>query len=58
MNIQSIIDDLALVNGQSKRMTCPACNTKNTFTITNNMGRSYGTVIKLGAVRQVAHVLN
>jgi len=38
MNILSIINDLSLVNGETKRMTCPVCNTKNTFTVTNNMG--------------------
>ena len=38
MNINNIISDLSLVNGETKRMTCPSCNTKNTFTITNNMG--------------------
>ena len=38
MNINNIIDDLSLANGDSKRMTCPSCNSKNTFTITNNMG--------------------
>ena len=48
MNIQSIIDDLALVNGQTKRMTCPACNTKNTFTITNNMGKIIWNCYKAG----------
>lgn len=38
MNIHNIISDLSLVNGETKRMTCPVCNTKNTFTVTNNMG--------------------
>ena len=38
MNILSIINDLSLTNGETKRMTCPICNTKNTFTVTNNMG--------------------
>ena len=38
MNILSIIHDLSLVNGETKRMACPVCNTKNTFTVTNNMG--------------------
>lgn len=38
MNILSIINDLSLVNGETRRMTCPVCNTKNTFTVTNNMG--------------------
>jgi ribosomal protein L37AE/L43A len=38
MNINNIINDLSLVSGETKRMTCPSCNTKNTFTVTNNMG--------------------
>lgn len=38
MNINNIISDLSLVNGETRRMTCPSCNTKNTFTVTNNMG--------------------
>ena len=38
MNILSIINDLSLTNGETKRMACPLCNTKNTFTVTNNMG--------------------
>jgi len=38
MNINNIISDLSLVSGETRRMTCPSCNTKNTFTMTNNMG--------------------
>ena len=38
MNINNIINDLSLVSGETRRMTCPSCNTKNTFTVTNNMG--------------------
>jgi len=38
MNINNIISDLSLVSGETRRMTCPSCNTKNTFTVTNNMG--------------------
>ncbi len=38
MNIQDIVNDLSLVNGETKRMTCPNCKSKNTFTVTNNMG--------------------
>jgi ribosomal protein L37AE/L43A len=38
MNINNIISDLSLVNGETRRMTCPSCNSKNTFTVTNNMG--------------------
>jgi ribosomal protein L37AE/L43A len=38
MNMNNIISDLSLANGDSKRMTCPSCGSKNTFTVTNNMG--------------------
>ena len=38
MNINNIINDLSLVNGETKRMTCPSCKGYNTFTVTNNMG--------------------
>ena len=38
MNINNIINDLSLASGETRRMTCPSCNTKNTFTVTNNMG--------------------
>tara|TARA_R110002167_G_scaffold66261_2_gene187608 strand:+ start:241 stop:1023 length:783 start_codon:yes stop_codon:yes gene_type:complete len=38
MNINNIINDLSLVNGESKRLDCPSCNRTNTFTVTNNMG--------------------
>ena len=38
MNINNIINDLSLVSGETRRMTCPSCNTKNTFTVTNDMG--------------------
>ena len=38
MNIQDIINDLSLANGETKRMACPSCKTNNTFTITNDMG--------------------
>ena len=39
MNIIEIINDLQLSVGDSKRMACPMCHTKNTFTITNTMGK-------------------
>ena len=39
MNIIEIINDLQLSVGDSKRMACPVCHTKNTFTITNTMGK-------------------
>jgi len=38
MNINNIVRDLELVNSETRRMTCPLCGTKNTFTVTNNMG--------------------
>ena len=39
MNIIEIINDLQLTVGDSRRMACPVCHTKNTFTITNTMGK-------------------
>ena len=39
-NINTLINDLQLRDGESKRMTCPVCSNKEkTFTITNNMGQ-------------------
>ena len=39
-NINTLINDLQLRDGETKRMTCPMCNNKEkTFTITNNMGK-------------------
>ena len=38
MNIYSYINDLHLSVGESLRLDCPNCNSKNTFTVTNNMG--------------------
>ena len=48
MNMNDLIHDLELANGQTKRMTCPSCNTKNTFTITNNMGKIIWNCYKAG----------
>ena len=39
MNINNIINDLSLVNGETRRMSCPSCNGYKTFTVTNNMGQ-------------------
>ena len=40
VNINTLINDLQLRDGETKRMTCPMCNSKEkTFTITNNMGK-------------------
>jgi len=38
MNIDNILNDIDLDIGTTKRMDCPSCKGKNTFTITNNMG--------------------
>jgi len=48
MNMNDLIHDLELANGETKRMTCPSCNTKNTFTITNNMGKIIWNCYKAG----------
>ncbi|MAJ43705.1 MAG: hypothetical protein CMF96_07100 [Candidatus Marinimicrobia bacterium] len=39
MNIIEIINDLQLSSGDSKRMNCPTCGGRNTFTVTNAMGK-------------------
>jgi hypothetical protein len=38
MNINKLLNDITLINGDTKRMDCPECNGRKTFTITNNMG--------------------
>jgi hypothetical protein len=38
MNINNIISDLNISNGDSRRMNCPSCGGIKTFTVTNNMG--------------------
>ena len=39
-NINTLINDLQLRDGETNRMTCPVCkNKEKTFTITNNMGQ-------------------
>ena len=48
MNMNDLIHDLELANGETTRMTCPSCNTKNTFTITNNMGKIIWNCYKAG----------
>ncbi len=35
MNINKLLNDITLINGDTKRMNCPECNGKKTFTITN-----------------------
>jgi len=36
--IKSIISDMEIPNGHTKRMNCPECGGIKTFTVTNNMG--------------------
>ena len=38
MNIDDILNDIDLDIGTTKRMDCPSCKGKNTFTVTNSMG--------------------
>ena len=47
MNMDNIISDLSLASGDSKRMTCPSCGSRNTFTITNTMGSVVWNCYKL-----------
>ena len=57
MNINNIINDLSLVNGETKRMNCPSCNRYKTFTVTNNMGmilwNCYSNSCNLSGKKQV-----
>ena len=48
MNINKILNDITLINGDTKRMDCPECNGKKTFTITNNMGSIVWNCYKAG----------
>jgi len=48
MNVINFINDITLVNGETKRTHCPACGGRNTFTITNNMGSIVWNCYKAG----------
>jgi len=48
MNINKILNDITLINGDTKRIDCPECNGKKTFTITNNMGSIVWNCYKAG----------
>jgi ribosomal protein L37AE/L43A len=48
MNINNIINDISLNNGDTKRMNCPECGGYKTFTITNNMGSIVWNCYKAG----------
>jgi len=38
MNIKEYVESLGLSDGHSRRMNCPSCGHKNTFSVTNNNG--------------------
>lgn len=48
MNLLSFIDSLSVSSGETKRMDCPVCNGRKTFTITNNMGSLVWNCYKAG----------
>jgi len=39
MDIQHYVESLGIAHGTSRRMDCPACGRKNTFSVTNNHGQ-------------------
>ena len=39
MNIRKYLDSLDLREDESRRMNCPSCYAKNTFTVTKEMGQ-------------------
>ena len=47
MNIREYVNDLHITVGETKRMDCPSCTSKNTFTVTNNMGALLWNCYKL-----------
>ena len=48
MSVFNIINDITLTNGDTKRMDCPECGGRKTFTITNNMGSLIWNCYKAG----------
>ena len=38
MHIKEYAESLGLFDGESRRMNCPSCGHKNTFSVTNNNG--------------------
>ncbi len=48
MNINNILNNITLNNGDTKRMDCPECGGRKTFTITNNMGSIIWNCYKAG----------
>ena len=57
MNIKGYLDSLDLSDGESRRSICPSCNSKNTFTITKELGTIKYNCYKLNCdVRGNYHV--
>lgn len=57
MNIRDFVYDLGLDTGESKRMSCPVCGGKNTFTVTNEDGSLIYNCYKLDCtVHGAVHV--
>ena len=48
MSVNNIINDITLTNGETKRMDCPECGGRKTFTITNNLGSLVWNCYKAG----------
>lgn len=48
MSVYNILNDITLTNGDTKRMDCPECGGRKTFTITNNMGSLVWNCYKAG----------
>ena len=48
MSVYNILNDITLTNGDTKRMDCPECGGRKTFTITNNMGSLIWNCYKAG----------
>ena len=47
MNIRKYLDSVDISDGESRRMTCPSCHAKNTFTMTKEMGQLKSNCYKL-----------
>jgi len=48
MNLRKYLESMDLRDGESRRLVCPVCNAKNTFTVTKEMGQIKYNCYKLG----------
>jgi len=48
MSVYNIINDITIANGDTKRMDCPECGGRKTFTVTNNLGSLVWNCYKAG----------